>query len=166
MARWFSSVCFHPGLHFITSIWRWLVTSDKLISSQIYQQITTKVTECSKPSCKCWPHCILRLNLSSFLLFLRGSYLTGGRLCGFILWISFIFYHLLDQHIGKPKIKIGKILHQPHMYLYSFQDCKCTKKITCTFSKCIYLLLKETATSRSIRLYGAVIMIYFSRLTC
>lgn len=64
-----------------------------------------------------------------------------------------------------PKIKI---LHQPHVHSYSFQadDCKCTK-ITCTNSNCIYLLLKEMATSWSVWLYGAVIIIiYFSRFTC
>lgn len=83
----------------------------------------------------------------------------------------FLIYHLSDEHIGKPMTSdptsIGKILHQPHVHSYSFQadDCKCTK-ITCTYSKCIYLLLKEMATSWSIWLYGAIIILYFSRLTC
>ena len=39
------------------------------------------------------------------------------------------------------------------------------QKALCTYSKCIYLLLKEMATSLSLWLYGAVIL-YFSRLTC
>lgn len=163
---------FHPGLRSITSILRWLVTFDK----QIYQQTRAKVTECSKPSCKCWPHYTLSvltkpLMFFFFLLFLRGSYLTGGHLLIYSLnIIYFICIIYWTNILVNPKIKIGKILHQPHVYLYSFQDCKCTKKgkkkITCTFSKCIYLLLKETATSWSIRLYGAVIILYFSRLTC
>lgn len=83
-----------------------------------------------------------------------------------MLLFYFFFFSLLILYwtntVNSNPVSIGKILHQPHVHSYSLHadDCNCTK-ITCTYSKCIYLLLKEMATSWSIWLYGAIIIIYF-----
>lgn len=73
----------------------------------------------------------------SFYYFTRD--VTRQEAIDLISEYHFFYYHILNQHIGKPinsdPTTIGKILHQPHVHSYSFQadDCNCTK-ITRTYS--------------------------------
>lgn len=148
---------FSLGLHLITSISPWFV---KLIFFPRFlwmfpmklNMLTTQYPQ----------------SLGFFVLsFKRGCYYTGGHYSCFF----FVFFKSCNW-TTENRILVRFCTSPPPppptcTPTASKQTTVNVQKSPVPREKCIYLFLKEMATSWSIWLYGAIIIIiYFSRITC